>query len=157
MFVNRIELRFGIEMNPHLTIRNRARFKSPVCRFVRLKFMNRVIFPSRCFWANLAKFERAFIRSFSAGLLWWVKLSDKLRWTNQSWQAWRCDYADTTVTITTTKRLKIPAMRGSYHVTAITTMFGSTVTPMVAGYFSEQGLLKSRTDLSHTVHVNLQG
>ena len=41
MFVNRIELRFGIEMNPHLTIRNRVPFKSPVCRFVRLNFMNR--------------------------------------------------------------------------------------------------------------------
>ena len=157
MLVNRIEIRFGYEINPHISIRNSAPFKSPVCRFVRLNFMNRVISRPDDFWANLARFEGDFIRSFSAGLLWWVKLSDKLRWTNQSWQAWRCDYADTTVTITTTKRLKIPAMRGSYHVTAITTMFGSTVTPMVAGNFSEQRLLKSRTTFSHTVHVNLQG
>ena len=69
MFVNRIELRFGIEMNPHLTIRNRARFKSPVCQFVRLKFMNRVISRLDDFGANLARFERVFIRSFSDGLM----------------------------------------------------------------------------------------
>ena len=56
-----------------------------------------------------------------------------------------------------TNRLESPAMRDSYPVTAITTMFGSTVTPMVAGSFSEQRLMKSWTDLSHAVHVNLQG
>ena len=69
MFVNRIEVRFGFEMNHHLTIRNRALFKSPVCRFVRLKFMNRVISRLDDFGANLARFKRVFIRSFSAGLL----------------------------------------------------------------------------------------
>ena len=152
MFVNRIEIQFGFEMNPHLIIRNRARFKSPVCRFVRLKFMNRVISRPDDFGANLARFESDFIRSFSASSLWWIR--------NQTSYVERInpDRRDSKILLTlpVTNRLESPAMRDSCPVTAITTMFGSTVTPMVAGSFSEQRLMKSWTDLSHTVNVNIQ-
>ena len=133
MFVNRIEIRFGFEINPHLIIRNRARFKSPVCQFVRLKFMNRVISRPDIFWANLARFERVFIRSFSDGLMWWV--SYQTSYVEQINPGKRDSKitADTTVTLTATNKLEIPARRDSYPVTARTTRFGSTVTPMVAG------------------------
>ena len=120
-------------MNPHLIIRNRARFKSSVCRFVRLKFMNRVISRPDVFeriWRNLR--EPSFV-------LFLPVCCDELSY--QTSYVERINHgkrdskitADTTVTLTATNKLEIPARRDSYPVTARTTRFGSTVTPMVAG------------------------
>ena len=141
MFVNRIEIRFGYEINPHISIRSRAPFKSPVCRFVRLNFMNRVISRPDVFeriWRNLR--EPSFV-------LFLTVCCDELSY--QTSYVERINHgkrdskitADATVTLTATNRLWSPAMRNSCPVTARGTMFGSTVTTMVA-----DTLFKTRID-----------
>ena len=144
-------------MNPHLIIRNRARFKSPVCRFVRLKFMNRVISRPDIFWANLARFERVFIRSFSDGLMWWV--------------SYQTSYVEPIIPHKLDGMILLPLPSWYHQPTGSKALQCAIHALLQQGQWrsvqpsrqwlptrcSEQGLTRSRTVLSHTVHVILQG